>query len=134
MLGNRMEMDFSLVLMHSKKKAEISLLIASEGGGWITPKSWQDDIGTSFPVAIERVQITSVAHGQEPPEAKTGLECTPVNPHITTEEVDFSLVNAEGSKEYSSFCIDSSVFNLRVTGTVAVYAADKKYQFSVKID
>ena len=134
MLGNQMEIDFSLVLMHSKKKAEISLLIASEGGGWITPKSWQDDIGTSFPVAIEKVQIISVAHDQDTSDAKECLECTPMHPDAATEEVVFSLENAEGSKEYSSLRVDSNVFNLKVTGTVTVYAADKKYEFAVKID
>jgi hypothetical protein len=134
MYGNRMEMDFSFRLMHSKKNAEISLLIASEGGGWITPKSWQEDIGTSFPVAIEKVSISSIVYGQDTPVAAGESECTPACPSIATEAVSVSISRAEGSKEYSSICIDASVFNVRITGTLTVFAADKKYQFSVKVD
>ena len=134
MYGNRMEMDFSLQLMHAKKKAEISLLIASEGGGWITPKSWQDDIGTSFPVTIEKVRISSVTHGQEAPVVTENLVCTPECPKIETETVNFSITKADGRKDCSMLNIDSSVFNLKVTGTLTVFATDKKYQFSVKID
>ena len=132
--GNRMEMDFSLQLMHSKKKAEISLLIASEGGGWITPKSWQDDIGTSFPVAIEQVRISSLAYGPNAPVAAEGLVCTPAHPVATADAVQFSIVNAPESAEFSAINIDSNVFNLKATGTLTLFAADKKYQFSVKID
>ncbi len=133
-LGNRMEIDFTLELMHSKKSTEISMLIASEGGGWITPKSWQEEIGTRFPITIEKVQIISVAHGQDTPASAVSLECTPVNPQAKTEEVSFSIATAEGSNECSTICVDSSVYNLRVTGTIAVYAADIKYRFSVKVD
>lgn len=134
MYGNRMEMDYSIQLMHSKKKAEVSLLIASEGGGWITPKSWQEDIGTNFPVVIEKVEISSITYGQGILVEGNGLICVSNHPQITTEAVDISIKKADGSKEYSSLCINASVFNVKITGTITVFAADKKYQFSVKID
>lgn len=134
MYGNRMEMDFSIRLMHSKKKAEISLLIASEGGGWITPKSWQDDIGTNFPVAIEKLVISSITYGQDGFITAGDLECKPNHPLIITDAVNISITKAEGSKEFSAICIDAGVFNVSITGTLTVFAADKKYQFSVKVD
>ena len=134
MLGNRMEMDFTLTLMHSKKAADISLLIASEGGGWITPKSWQEDIGTRFPVEIEKLVIHSVSYSSDIPEKKVSLTCAPSSPSTSVDEAKFSIQHAEGSKEYSSVVVKSSVYNLRVVGTLHVYAMDKKYQFSVKID
>lgn len=134
MLGNRMEMDFTLTLMHSKKAADISLLIASEGGGWITPKSWQEDIGTKFPVEIEKLVIHSVSYSSDIPEKKVSLTCVPSSPSTSVDEAEFSIQHAEGSKEYSSVVVKSSVYNLRIVGTLYVYAMDKKYQFSVKID
>ena len=45
-----------------------------------------------------------------------------------------SLTKADNSNEYSSLVIESNVYNLSVTGTLVVYAPDKKYQFSMKID
>ncbi len=134
MLGNRMEMDFTLTLMHSKKNADIALLIASEGGGWITPKSWQEDIGTKFPVAIEKLVIRSVSYSSEIPEKKVLLTCLPSSSSASVDEAVFSIQHADGSKEYSSVIVKSSVYNLRIAGTLHVYAMDKKYQFSVKID
>lgn len=134
MLGNKMEMDFTLTLMHSKKAADISLLIASEGGGWIIPKSWQEDIGTRFPVEIEKLVIHSVSHSSDTPEKKFSLTCVPASPSTSVDEAEFSIQHAEGSKEYSSVVVKSSVYNLRIVGTLYVYAMDKKYQFSVKID
>lgn len=134
MLGNRMEMDFTLTLMHSKKTADIALLIASEGGGWITPKSWQEDIGTKFPVAIEKLVIRSVSYSSEIPEKKVLLTCLPSSSSASVDEAAFSIQHADGSKEYSSVIVKSSVYNLRIAGTMHVYAMDKKYQFSVKID
>lgn len=134
MLGNRMEMDFTLTLMHSKKAADIALLIASEGGGWITPKSWQEDIGTRFPVEIEKLAIRSVSYSSDIPEKKVSLICVPSSPSTSADEAEFSIQHADGSKEYSSIVVKSSVYNLRIVGTLYVYAMDKKYQFSVKID
>lgn len=134
MLGNRMEMDFTLTLMHSKKAADISLLIASEGGGWITPKSWQEDIGTRFPVEIEKLEIRSVSYSSDTLEKIVSLTCAPSSPSTSVDEAEFSIQHAEGSKEYSSVVVKSSVYNIRVVGTLHVYAMDKKYQFSVKID
>ena len=134
MLGNRMEMDFTLTLMHSKKSAEITLLIASEGGGWITPKSWQEDIGTKFPVEIEKLVIRSVSHSSDTLEKKVLLACVPSAPMASIDEAELFIQHAEGSREYSSVMVKSSVYNLCVVGTLSVYAMDKKYQFSVKID
>ena len=134
LLGSKMEMDFTLTLMHSKKNADIALLIASEGGGWITPKSWQEDIGTKFPVKIEQLEIQSVSHSVDIPQKKISLSCTPSLPSASIDEAEFSIQHAEGSKEYSSIAVKSSVYNLRIAGTMYVCAMDKKYQFSVKID
>lgn len=133
-LGNSMEMDFSLELKHSKKDAEISVLIASEGGGWITPKSWHEDIGTKFPVKIEKVKIYMLTSPLDQENAGTETECSPAVPEIHLQLADFSINKAEGSNEYSAFRIKSAVFNLKVFGTISMYAPDKKYQFTVKID
>ena len=134
MLGSHMELDFTIQLLRSKKSAKVSLLIASEGGGWISPKSWQEDIGTSFPISIERVYISSITHGSKAPEMLQRIELTTEQPKNGTEAVDFSIEKAEGSKEYSEVDINASVFNTAINGTIVLSAVDKKYLFSVQIN
>ena len=133
MYGNTMEADFTLVLKHSKKDAEIMILIASEGGGFITPKSWQDDIGTRFPVQIEKVCIRSITCSSGG-EKVIDIACTSSYPERKVEWASFCMSKADGCNEFSSFRIKSDVYNLTVNGTMQIYAADKKYEFSVKID
>lgn len=133
-LGNYMEMDFTLQLMHSKKNAALTLLIASEGGGWITPKSWQDDIGTKFPITIENATITNLSCPTARDDSGETYECKPTNPVVNTKLADLSIAKADNSNEYSSLVIESKVYNIAITGTLVVYAPDKKYQFSMKID
>lgn len=132
-IGNRMEMDFILTLMHSNKAADISLLIASEGG-WITPNSWQKDIGTKFPIEIEKLLIQSISYSSAIPEIDVSLCCTPSTPSASVDEASFSIQHAVGSNEYSSVTVKSSVYNLQVVGTLSVFTMDKKYQFSVKVE
>ncbi len=134
MFGNRMEIDFTLTLMHSKKSADITVLIASEGGGWITPKSWQEDIGTKFPVEIEKLQITSISYSSDNSGENVDLICLPASPECSVDVASFSIQCAEESKEFSSVSVKASVFNLKISGTLSLFAIDKKYQFSVKID
>ena len=109
------------------------ILIASEGGGFITPKSWQDDIGTRFPVQIEKVRIRSIACSSGG-EKVIDVVCTSSYPGKEDEWASFSIGKADGSNEFSSFRVKSDVYNLNVNGTMQIYAADKKYEFSVKID
>lgn len=132
LFGNRMEMDFSISLMHSKKAAEVTLLIPSGGGGLLTPKVWQDDIGTRFPVQIEKVYIKKVRYDLQ--EADVDLICTPESSTSEIDVMSMSINKVDGSKEYSSITISSNVFNLSINGTISVFASDKKYQFTYKID
>ena len=133
MYGNRMEMDYVVTLMHSKKKASITLLIASEGG-WITPKSWQDDIGTNFPIDIESVSVDKISYGSDGDCESVEIACNHNNDRCDTEIMSVSIDKAVNSNEFSSLMIDSRVFNLKLSGTITVFALDKKYQFTCKID
>ena len=134
MFGNRMEMDFILTFMHSKKSADISLLIAAEGGNWITPKSWKDDIGTEFPVEINKVEIDTITYSSDVVEKNVDITCKKDSERIDIEEMSLCLTKSEGSKEYSGISIASNVYNLRIKGVITVFAMDKKYQFSFRID
>ena len=132
--GNRMEMDYTLSLMHAKKTANISLLIASEGGGWITPKSWQDDIGTKFPVEIESISVQKVSSPTYDTERPVNIVCNGANEEFVLEEISMSLSKVGDSTEYTEVSVTSNTFNLTIKGVVAVHASDKKYQFSFKVD
>ena len=134
MLGNKMELDFDLTMKHSKKNAEVTLLIASEGGGWITPKTWQDEIGTHFPVEIEELLIRSVSYPPDGKDASEEMKCNQDSPEVQTDVAKIMLKKIEGSKEYSGFSVASDVFNLTIGGTICIFAADKKYLFNIKVD
>ncbi len=131
--GNRMELDYVLSLMHSKKAASISLLIDSEGGR-ITPKTWKDDIGTRFPVRIEEFSISSLTYDSSEQEKQIGIVCYP-DDQISVDEIMTASINkANGSNDFTGISINSNVYNLCISGTITVYAIDKKYQLSLKID
>ena len=132
--GNHMEMDYSLTLMHAKKTADISVLIASEGGGWITPKSWQEDIGTRFPVELEQFTVDSLSFSSDIQEESISVKCDKTARRKDSDKMSISLCAAEGSNETSKVSIVSNVFNLKIQGTVTVFALDKKYQFVFKVD
>lgn len=132
--GNSLEMDYVLTLMHAKKSVDVSLLIASEGGAWITSKSWQDEIGTIFPLQIKELSINSVSHNVDGKEEKVDYSCNVSNPRIETDIFTASISESEGSKELDKILIRSNVLNLKLVGTLIVSTIDKKYRFAFKID
>ncbi len=132
--GNSLKMDYVLTLMHSKKAVDVSLLIASEGGAWITSKSWQDEIGTIFPLQIEELSINTVSHNVDGKEEKVDYSCNKYNSQIETDIFAASIVKAEGSNEFDKISIRSNVLNLKLVGTLVVSTVDKKYRFAFKID
>ena len=130
--GNSLVMNYELQLMHGKKDAKISLMIASEGG-WIDPESWKDEIGTEFPAAFDSVSIDAIKTSVS---ENTGINQTfgAESEALSIEEADFSLQALEGVSQYTALAIHSNVLNPKITGSFVVKTHDKKYQFAFKLE
>lgn len=130
--GNSLVMNYELQLMHGKKDAKVSLMIASEGG-WIDPESWKDEIGTEFPAVFDSVSVDTI---------KTSVsENTGINQTfgvevktLSVEEADFTLQALEGVSQCTTLAIHSNVLNPKIAGSFVVKTHDKKYQFAFKLE
>ena len=131
--GNRMELLFTLQLMHAKKEASISLIIDSEGGK-IDPTSWQDDIGTKYPVSIEDVEILAVSTSLSPEPVSIKKKCSTTEPSIRCDQADFEIRKADGSNEYSAFLVKSHIMQPTFIGLMHIAASDKKYDYTFGLE
>ena len=131
--GNEIEIPFKLKLFHGKRAASIDLVVGSEGG-WITPVSWEKDIGTHFPATIERFVVETVASNVDPEPQKINNECSAEKLMFTAEKVSAELICAEESRELTSVRIDSHILNMEISGVMKIRAYDRKYQFSIKVE
>lgn len=130
--GNSLVMNYELQLMHGKKDAKVSLMIASEGG-WIDPESWKDEIGTEFPAVFDSVSVDTI---------KTSVsENTGINQTfgvevktLSVEEADFTLQALEGVSQCTTLAIHSNVLNPKIAGSFVVKTHDKKHQFAFKLE
>ena len=131
--GKEIEIPFRLKFTHSKKSAELELIVASEGG-WITPSSWQNDIGTAFPASIQSFTVETIATNIEPEPTEINAGCTVLSPNYDSEKVSVSLIPAEGSHELTSVKINAHILNMEMKGILKLKAYDKKYRFSIKVE
>ena len=131
--GKEIEIPFRLKFAHSKKAAEFELIVASEGG-WITPSSWQNDIGTAFPASIQSFTVQTIATNIEPEPIEINASCTALSSEYESEKVSVSLVAAEGSHELTSVKINAHILNMEMKGVLKLLAYDKKYRFSIKVE
>lgn len=130
--GNSLVMNYELQLMHGKKDAKVSLMIASEGG-WIDPESWKDEIGTEFPAAYDSVSVDTIKTSVS---ENTGINQTfgVEAKTLSVEEADFTLQALEGVSQCTTLAIHSNVLNPKIAGSFVVKTHDKKYQFAFKLE
>ena len=130
--NNELVMDYTLKLMHGKKNAQISLLIASEGG-WIDPEAWQEDIGTDFPMVFSEcfLQEITTSVTEHIDITKT---CTSSAPAFSVEEADVALRTLDHSNQFTSVEFQAHVLNPTFSGKIKIKAYDKKYRFAFKIE
>lgn len=130
--GNSLVMNYELQLMHGKKDAKVSLMIASEGG-WIDPESWKDEIGTEFPAVFDSVSVDTIKISVS---ENTGINQTfgVEVKTLSVEEADFTLQALEGVSQCTTLAIHSNVLNPKIAGSFVVKTHDKKYQFAFKLE
>ena len=131
--GKEIEIPFRLKLAHSKKSAEFELIVASEGG-WITPSSWQNDIGTAFPASIQSFTVQTIATNIEPDHVEINAHCTALSSEYESEKISVSLIAADGSHELTSVKVNAHILNMEMKGVLKLQAYDKKYRFSIKVE
>lgn len=133
MSGNEIEIPFRLKFAHAKKTAELELIVASEGG-WITPSSWQNDIGTSFPASVQSLTVHSISTNIEPEPITINDGCSAAENEYESEKFSINLIAAEGSNELTSVRISAHILNVEMKGVLRLKAYDKKYRFSIKVE
>ncbi len=131
--GNEAEMDFVLKLMHGKKQAVISLMIASEAG-WIDAKSWMEDIGTEFPVCFRNCFVDDIktAVSDYPYEIKE--ECNIQNRVIDKEEITIALTQEIEKGVDTQLVFSPHILNPEIYGTIRIKSYDKKYQYTFRVE
>lgn len=131
--GNEIEIPFSLKMSHAKRTADLELIVASEGG-WITPESWQNDIGTAFPATINAFCVDTVSSNIEPEPVDIRSGCSANTSHMEHDKVSVDLTGAESSRELTKVKISAHMLNMSMTGVLRIKAIDKKYRFSIKVE
>lgn len=132
-LKDEIEIPFRLKFSHAKKTADIELIVASEAG-WITPHSWQNDIGTAFPASIMSVTIKTVSSNIEPHPIEVDDDCSATVPNFESDRVSISLGHADDSQQFTAIKVTAHMLNMELTGSMKIKAYDKKYRFSIKAE
>ena len=131
--GNKAVIDYALKMNHSRKTASISMMIASEAG-WIDARSWNDDIGTAFPIEIEELYVDKIdtAVADHPYEIEES--CSIDNRRLERDEI-IAVLNTETEDDViTQINIQSYIKNPEITGKLILKSIDKKYQFSFKVE
>lgn len=132
--GNEVYLDYVIKLMHGKKKATISMMIASEAGK-IDSKSWNEDIGTAFPIEIEDcyVQLMETAVSDSP--IMIDEHCGLLNTSFTKDEISvLACAENEESKIITQLVFESYILNPKIVGNLRLKTYDKKYRFTFRVE
>ena len=130
-VGNELVIDFVMKFTQTKKDADISIIVDSEGGR-IAPAAWQKDIGTPFPANISELVVHSINSPVFEQELVVNQKCDEHQPRFMNEFVDVTIDRPEKSMEYSSFKVSANILNLEMKGSLRIRARDKKYKFSFR--
>lgn len=131
--GKEVEMDFVLKLMHGKKQASISLMIASEAG-WIDAKSWQEEIGTEFPVCIQNCYVDEIKTVVSDYPYIIKSECNAKNRIIDREEITIALAQEFEKGVDTQVTFYTHILNPEVKGKIRIKSYDKKYQYTFRVE
>lgn len=128
--GFELIVEYELKLAREKKTAEYTVLVESEGG-LIDPKSWENDIGTAYPIEITEVDVKSLSSATEPEKVFSNMVCSSKVPEVTNEFITLYLCHDNNA--FAGFKIVSQSSSLVIKGTMKLKTADKKYRPSYKI-
>lgn len=127
--NNELAVEFELKLTQGKRMAEFTNLSKSEAG-LIDPKSWENEIGTEFPIQLSDISVCSMSSGDENHAFDT-LHCNSSDKSVSNDFIEISII--DDGKVYTSFRLISKVPAPTIKGTILLKATDKKYRPDFKI-
>lgn len=130
--GSETYMDYRVEMTLGKKKADIYVLIASEGGN-VNAKAWLEEIGTSFPVCVVRNEVKSYKTALTD-EIESDLCCGEECPVCEDEYLKVELINEGRVGHYTRICFESHEDNPVITGRILLKSSDRKCQFLFGIE
>ena len=130
--GNETYMDYRIATTLGKKEAAMYIMIASEGGN-VNAKSWQDEIGTPFPVRIEQNEIVSYKTALTE-ETKIDMFCNEEKTVCEHECIKVYLEDEGGNGKYTRICFVAHENNPIITGRLRLKSLDRKCQFLYGIE
>lgn len=129
-VDSELNIDYELKLTQGKKSVEFTILIDSEGG-LIDPRSWQNEIGTTFPVSFIYVDVKSLSSNVESELFFDNIFCNADMHYQSNNYVE--LILSDDRNEMYTFKIISHISSPVIKGTMRLKTADKKYRPSFKI-
>lgn len=130
--GNDLSVEYRIKMDHSKKTADISLVIESEGGR-IDSLGWQRDIGTLFPATITSATIATIKSSELQELEQINESCTRNSPKYEGEKLTANISKVDGGSEYTTFSVSSKIIAPEIKGFLNIHARDKRYSFSFKV-
>ncbi len=131
--GDKTEINFVLKLLHGKKEAKISLMIASEGG-WIDACSWEKEIGTVFPVNFLECGIVNIRTSVLDLPYTIEEKCDIKQNIYDSNEIHIEMQPEADSTTFTKVRFKSYVINPEINGKIIIQTCDKKYQFNFRVE
>lgn len=128
--ADSMTIEFELKFMNIRKQAFIGVFVESEVG-LMDAKTWEDGIGTPFPIQIPIIANCSVYAMNSKQTMEFDSSCSKANKYI---ENDFSVIEIIYTEKGAvlGFKVSNNITNAIVKGTLALESADKKYCCTIK--
>ncbi len=130
--GDETYMEYKIATTLGKKKAAIYILIASEGGN-VNAKSWQDEIGTSFPVSIVQNNILTFKTAITD-ETEMELCCDKENSSCENEFLKVRLEDEGQVGLFTRISFETHEDNPIIKGRLRLKSSDRKCQFLLGIE
>lgn len=128
--SDAMTIEFELKFMNVRKTAFIGVFVESEVG-LMDAKTWEEGIGTKFPIEIPIIANCSVYAMNSKQTMTFDSSCNQENRRIENEFASIEAVYTEKG-EVLGFSICNSITNAVVKGTLALKSSDKKYCCTIK--
>lgn len=108
---------------------ELRVEVGSEVGS-IPPASWEEDIGTRFPVSFASIcgKVTAV----ESDSGGFDFVCDENSPKFECDVVDISLNRGAFARDYVSVSLASKDTDVTIEATVELHASDRRYECNLK--
>ena len=130
--GDETVMEYTISTTLGKKKAAIYILIASEAGN-VNAQSWEDEIGTPFPVAIVQNSILAFKTAITD-ETEMDLCCDEEELSSENELIKVRLEEEGQSGVLTRISFETHEDNPIIKGRVRFKSSDRKCQFLLGIE